>query len=304
MASSLPGLSASVTRILSLTGFPKELKTKDIQSAFAEWENANGGFKIKWRDDTSLLIVFQDASVGKSHHISCFHRSNSPLYQSSTMIAKRAYLQAIAFPPAILTSFSTGQSAIIKPYDGPDAQSVIHTVNSRGQHHSNPSRSTHAPRAASISVMPAHGRAVSAVLHNGPNGHPLRTSTSNNTGSVPYNLSEREPSPTLPSLPTHPTLNSLISSSLGEVVARDAAGAPPADPAILATSLHPESLIGGGPRIGDPGKRMLGNALGLRHPALGPRVLNGVSGGPSQEGSVDHGLGEVQRAMSGLAVAE
>lgn len=64
MAASLAGLSASVTRILYLTGFPKELKTKDIQSAFAEWEAVNGGFKIKWRDDTSLLIVFQDASVG------------------------------------------------------------------------------------------------------------------------------------------------------------------------------------------------------------------------------------------------
>jgi len=61
---SLSGLSASVTRILSLTGFPKELKTKDIQSAFSEWETVNGGFKIKWKDDTSLLIVFQDASVG------------------------------------------------------------------------------------------------------------------------------------------------------------------------------------------------------------------------------------------------
>lgn len=65
MAASLSGLSASVTRILYLTGFPKELKTKDIQSAFSEYESLSGGFKIKWRDDTSLLIVFQDAAVGK-----------------------------------------------------------------------------------------------------------------------------------------------------------------------------------------------------------------------------------------------
>ena len=40
------------------------MKTRDIQAAFAEWENANGGFKIKWIDDTSLLIVFADATVG------------------------------------------------------------------------------------------------------------------------------------------------------------------------------------------------------------------------------------------------
>lgn len=65
MASSLSQLSASVTRILSLTGFPKELKTRDIQLAFSEWENANGGFKIKWIDDTSLLVVFSDATVGE-----------------------------------------------------------------------------------------------------------------------------------------------------------------------------------------------------------------------------------------------
>jgi len=68
MTASLSGLSASVTRILSLTGFPKELKTKDIQSAFSEYESMAGGFKIKWRDDTSLLIVFQDAAVGEFKH--------------------------------------------------------------------------------------------------------------------------------------------------------------------------------------------------------------------------------------------
>ena len=70
MASSLSQLSASVTRILSLTGFPKELKTRDIQLAFSEWENTNGGFKIKWIDDTSLLIVFADATAGEPSFLS------------------------------------------------------------------------------------------------------------------------------------------------------------------------------------------------------------------------------------------
>ncbi len=60
-------LSASVTRILSLTGFSPELKTKDIQSAFVEWESQGGGFKIKWVDDISLLLVFADAGVGASN---------------------------------------------------------------------------------------------------------------------------------------------------------------------------------------------------------------------------------------------
>ena len=61
------------------------------------------------------------------------------------------------------------------------------------------------------------------------------------------------------------------------------------DPAILAA--QPEY---GAPRIGDPGKRMLGAALGVRHPSLGPRVV----------GNAPNSISEMQRAMSGLVVAE
>jgi hypothetical protein len=264
---SLSGLSASVTRILYLTGFPKELKTKDIQSAFAEWENVNGGFKIKWRDDTSLLIVFQDASV-----------------------AKRAYLHTLAFPPNVLTSPGTGAPASIRPYDGEDAQNVIQTVNARGP---NPSR--HNSRAASISVFPA-ARSVSGSVPTN-NGFRHNGSVSIAHVSIPeYQNSGREPSPTLPNLPSHPTLNSLISSSLGEAVSNPS---PPSDPAILATSLNTDyTTLAGGPRIGDPGKRMLGAALGVRHPSLGPRVVNG------NDASADQAMNAVQRAMGGLVVAE
>jgi len=291
MATSLAGLSASVTRILSLTGFPKELKTKDIQSAFSEWETVNGGFKIKWKDDTSLLIVFQDATV-----------------------AKRAYLHTIAFPPPILTSSSTGTSATIRPYDGSDAQNVIQNVNSRGQHNpNNPSRS-HNARSNSISVFPNARTSLSIPNTTTPPAPNFRNSiASQHSGSsqhvaIPEHThpNGREPSPTLPNLPSHPTLNSLISSSLGEAVAASHTN-PPLDPAILATSLHPEMGGPTGPRIGDPGKRMLGAALGVRHPALGPRVLNGNGSpgtSPAQGGGVDQAMREVQRAMGGLVVAE
>jgi len=281
MASSLSGLSASVTRILYLTGFPKELKTKDIQSAFSEWENANGGFKIKWRDDTSLLIVFQDASV-----------------------AKRAYLHTLAFPPAILTSSATGVSAAIRPYDGPDAQTVIQNVNSRGQHANNPSRG-HNARAASISVLPsAHARVVSLSASHHPNLSNINTFRNSPQFPVPPHLNGgREPSPTLPSIPSHPTLNALINSSLSGAVTGGGAS-PPRDPAILATSLNPEGLlagVGGGPRIGDPGKRMLGAALGVRHPGLPPRMANGS---PVTGSTLNEGIDQTLRAMSGLTVAE
>ena len=94
-----------------------------------------------------------------------------------------------------------------------------------------------------------------------------------------------QPSPTLPNLPTHPTLNSLISSSLGEPVS----DAPGSDPAVLAA--QPEHSA---PRIGDPGKRMIGSALGVRHPGLPPRNVNGAA----------NGVADVQRAMGGLVVSE
>lgn len=73
----------------------------------------------------------------------------------------------------------------------------------------------------------------------------------------------------------------------------------PEDPAIL----HAE----GPPRIGDPGKRMLGAALGVRHPGLGPRMMNGGVNVGGVEGGVrgaEQAMREVQRAMGGLTVAE
>jgi len=274
MAATLSGLSACVTRILSLTGFPKELKTKDIQAAFAEYEAVSGGFKIKWRDDTSLLIVFQDATV-----------------------AKRAYLNTLAFPPPVLTSAS-GVAATIKPYDGPDAQVVIQTVNSRGQHHSSASRSHH-PRAPSVSIFPNARSTSSSILN--PNNLRNTSALSGQHVVIPERQADREPSPTLPNLPSHPTLNALISSSLGDAVAStDLLGS---DPSISSISLQqPQPLhheTSAPPRIGDPGKRMLGAALGVRHPGLAPRLVGG-------SGSISpvNGIGHVQRAMGGLVVAE
>lgn len=198
----------------------------------------------------------------------------------------------LAFPPKVLTS-STGVSATIKPYDGPDAQAVIQTVNSRGQHHSTASRSHH-PRAASVSVFPS-ARSTSGPI---PNPTPLhRNGLAGAPGTqhvaFPERSDGREPSPTLPSLPSHPTLDALINSSLPN------SNILPSDPAIVSSSLQhqPQHEVSSGPRIGDPGKRMLGAALGVRHPSLGQRM---VSGGASPS----NGIEQVQRAMGGLVVAE
>jgi len=56
---------------------------------------------------------------------------------------------------------------------------------------------------------------------------------------------------------------------------------------------------------------MLGAALGVRHPALGPRVISGnhVTGGTSpgtgpRGNGLDSTMRDMQRAMGGLTVAE
>ncbi|KAI5124143.1 hypothetical protein M0805_000954 [Coniferiporia weirii] len=268
MSAQLAPLSASVTRILSLTGFPKELKTKDIQAAFSDWENASGGFRIKWIDDTSLMIVFNDAGI-----------------------AKRAYLRSLCVPPPSI--FDASPVAAIRPYDGPDAQSIIQNVNSR--HQSNASRS-HNVR-ASVSLPNGHSRMASTSVRNGHMKHangiiPEHQVVSISTDGM--SLHGREPSPTLPSVPSHPTLSSMISSSssFGEDAILN-------DPAILAAGMA-EASGGSAPRIGDPGKRMLGAALGVRHPSLGPRNLSGGTAG----GADQMLMKEVQKAMGGLTVSD
>jgi len=284
-AAPIPNLSASVTRILALTGFPPELKTKDIQAAFGEFDSMNGGFRIKWVDDTSLLLVFNDASV-----------------------AKRAYLHTILSPPpSLITPFGISNIRI-KPYDGADAQTVIFAVNNR--------RNT---RGASIS-MPnnangnGHARGASAnsafatAGTSGSIGRAASGTWKNADGSNVNGLSASIPapqhnsdggSPTIPNLPTQPTLNALINSSLSDIAtptnketsptsAVEPAGngyiTPPGSGPTSATDSTP-------PRMGDSARRMVGAALGLKHPALTSRR----NGDPADS---------LNKAMGGMIIAE
>ena len=204
---------------------------------------------------------------------------------SPLQTAKRAYLSIIANPPAIFLSPTSDSPAIIRPYDGPDAQAIIQNVNSRGQ---NPTRG-HNGRSVSVAVSSQRTRsngngASVGGLPMGINGNGLTDIQANVLpNSSPISPIGREGSPSLPSLPSHPTLDSLINSSFTD------GSSPPNDPAILAMS--PQTSA---PRIGDPGKRMLGAALGVRHPGLPPR----------QVGNAEHSMKEIQRAMGGLTVAE
>lgn len=201
-------------------------------------------------------------------------------YLHTGSAAKRAYLHALAFPPSIFTSPNSSGTATIKPYDGPDAQEVIQSVNSRTHNNSG--------RGHNVRNSVSHARGVS-LSHSYRNNNTSNGSAHPTVNTVDQGARDRdrEPSPTLPNIPAHPTLNALISSSLGPDVSPMDPTAN--DPAVLAA--QPDH---GAPRIGDPGKRMLGAALGMRHPGLPPRMV-GVAG---------NGVPEVQRAMAGLVMSE
>lgn len=245
-------LSAAVTRILTLSGFPPELKTRDIQAAFSAWENDRGGFKIKWVDDTTAMLVFMDAGT-----------------------AKRAYLSTLLDPPAQLIATSGDfKKTLIKPYDGPDAQAIILNVSNR----TNAGRG-HGPK-QSMSIIPGpnapivHKRAASHA--SGSLGRAVGLDVAAANG-LPNGNGVREPSPTLPSIPSQPTLNSLISSGLRSLT-------PPEQSEAAAQLTQPTATNSSPPKVGDPARRMVGHALGI----------------PFKKNEV--GVKDMETSMGGLAI--
>ncbi|KZT53761.1 hypothetical protein CALCODRAFT_439661 [Calocera cornea HHB12733] len=247
MSAPLPGLplpqnlSASVTRILHLSGFPPELKTRDIHSAFQAWEAEKGGFKIKWIDDTSALVVFTDA-----------------------IVAKRAYLQTLLTPPAVLVSPTSTLPLQIRPYDGPDAQQIITSVNARsaappsrqnsqtGAHQSRASFSVPAGGSGAGHIRAASmAAAIPSVGGHGMSGSMSLGQLAGSAASRWAPKGDGSTPPALPEIPYQAPLGALINGST------------------LATSPSTEEPpSAGGARIGDAGRRMVAGALGMRHPSL------------------------------------
>ncbi|PVF97961.1 hypothetical protein CPB86DRAFT_759308 [Serendipita vermifera] len=121
-------MAACVTRILELRGFDSKVKTRDVHAAFTDFGEP---FKIKWIDDNSLYLVFNDA-----------------------VAAKRVFLQALGSMPhqLIPAPFSTVN---LTPYKGPDAQAII-------AHTQRPSRSDRANSVTSQDVASVDAARVTA----------------------------------------------------------------------------------------------------------------------------------------------
>lgn len=170
----------ATTKILQLSDFSKELKTRDIQLVFAEWEDDRGGFKIKWIDDTSCLIVFADPGTGtsscllpnpsKHYREPMFCKTDPPTFVASSSFfipfylyvsralslspAKRAFLTILSNPPPSLTSpHSAGQRvAKLRAYNGPDVTHILASVQNRPRSRSTASQSHHSRASSMTSV--------------------------------------------------------------------------------------------------------------------------------------------------------
>ncbi|CAG8653861.1 179_t:CDS:2, partial [Acaulospora colombiana] len=139
-------MAASVTRILELRGFDAKVKTRDIHAAFADFGEP---FKIKWIDDNSLYLVFNDAVAGAWPCIPV--SANGSAHDH---LAKRVFLQALGSMPhqLIPAPFSTVN---LTPYKGPDAQAII-------VHTQRPSRSDRANSVTSQDVASADAARATA----------------------------------------------------------------------------------------------------------------------------------------------
>ncbi|KAG0142026.1 hypothetical protein CROQUDRAFT_50888 [Cronartium quercuum f. sp. fusiforme G11] len=220
----------ATTRILQLSDFSKDLKTRDIQLVFADWEDDRGGFKIKWIDDTSCLIVFADPGV-----------------------AKRAFLTVLANPPASLTS--PGQAcqrvAKLRAYNGPDVVQILTSVQNRPRSRSNASQSLHS-RASSMASLAGNGSGLGRRPSMGALAARNRASISSASGRPP---------------PANPIVQAQVQELIDHVTTtHTTAGTTPIPirPGSANGEIDSNGINNGSVRaqIGDAGKRFIAAGLG------------------------------------------
>lgn len=123
-AQALPLLSPLETHVLELHGFSSVIRTRDLHSILAPWSYGEPqAYRIKWQDDATAYILFQDASV-----------------------AKRAYISLLCSPPDILRVDYDGTElydvsripcgrlhdvkyATVRPLNGPEAEEMLANAN-------------------------------------------------------------------------------------------------------------------------------------------------------------------------------
>lgn len=183
----LPLVSPLVTRVLELRDFSPQLQTRDLHTLLSGPTNGDeSAYKIKWRNDTSAYIIFQDPSV-----------------------AKLAYIQLLCSPPPLMQRNLDDQPssplarlldvpyATVRPCTGSEAASLLnampHASGTRNMSSGSHARlswgpgehnmaSSLPPRHFSNEAVGAQRRIRSNALPNKPSNH----QESNGASSRPY----------------------------------------------------------------------------------------------------------------------
>lgn len=120
-----------------------------------------------------------------------------------------------------------------------------------------------------------------------------KTRSNTEQSTLPWLSREPSPTPSLPTLHKQPSLNELVEGTNKLTIGNRHSGGEGDDVSSEGEKLSenaynrgistpPDGRISPGktatpPRVGNPAKRMLGAALGIRHPALPPRVIAGAT---------------------------
>ncbi|WFD20370.1 hypothetical protein MCAP1_002614 [Malassezia caprae] len=116
----LPLVSPLATHVIELSGFSPALHTRDLHAIFAPWNNAdNTVYRIKWLNDTTVYILFTDASLAKKAYLSLL---STPPPLLRTDYSGTPPLDVAGVPCARLTDTAY---ATVRPFDGPEAAAML-----------------------------------------------------------------------------------------------------------------------------------------------------------------------------------
>lgn len=122
--SSLPLISPLETHVLELTGFSPMVRTRDLHLILAPWSYGEPeAYRIKWQDDNTVYILFQDASIAKKVYISLV--CSPPDILRADFNGTELY-DATRIPCSRLQSV---QYADIRPINGPKADALLANAN-------------------------------------------------------------------------------------------------------------------------------------------------------------------------------
>lgn len=116
----LPLVSPLATHVIELSHFSPALHTRDLHAILAPWNNAdNTVYRIKWLNDTTVYILFTDASIAKKVYLALLSAPSPLLRADYNGVSPTDHT---GVPCARLTGTAY---ATVRPFEGPEAAALL-----------------------------------------------------------------------------------------------------------------------------------------------------------------------------------